>query len=196
MDMRRIREDMKCSLKPSRYEHTKGVARTAREMARRFGANPDKAELAGWIHDCAKDLPHGDYAAFAREKGLDRDPVYRLEPELLHGSLGAKLARERWGITDGEVLRAVSHHTIPELMMDALDMVLFTADMIEPSRKPFPGLETLRALAERDLDLLYGEALRVTLLYTLGKGKPVHPDTLTAYNAWLLRRLEVDRALC
>jgi len=69
--------------------------------------------------------------------------------------------------------------------MSTLDRILFTADMIEPNRKPYPGLDKLRELAHEDLDALYRTALQQTLTYAISRGEKVHPATLIAYNACL-----------
>ncbi len=44
------------NLNPMRYEHTLGVAYTCVALAMRYGANMNKAEMAGLLHDCAKAL--------------------------------------------------------------------------------------------------------------------------------------------
>lgn len=44
----KITEDLKATLKPSRFEHTMGVAKTAKEMAEHFQINPNKAYFAGF----------------------------------------------------------------------------------------------------------------------------------------------------
>ena len=36
--------------------------------------------------------------------------------------------------------------------MTALEKLIYTADFVEPNRKPFPGLEEARLLAETDLN--------------------------------------------
>ena len=48
---------LKANLSPERYEHSLGTAECARELAERFGENPEKAYFTGLIHDCAKCLP-------------------------------------------------------------------------------------------------------------------------------------------
>ena len=52
--------------------------------------------------------------------------------------------------------------------------------MIEPNRKPYPGLEDLRALCMQDLDGAMHAALRQSLEHVREQGKPLHPDTLAA----------------
>ena len=41
-------------LKPSRLEHTLRVTKLAKEMAEKFGADVNKAEIAALLHDMAK----------------------------------------------------------------------------------------------------------------------------------------------
>ena len=40
-----------------RYEHSLCVARAAKKLARRYGADEKKAETAGVLHDIMKELP-------------------------------------------------------------------------------------------------------------------------------------------
>ena len=56
--------------------------------------------------------------------------------------------------------------------------------MIEPNRKPFPGLEELRALCMKDLDEAMHTALRMSLEHVREQGKTLHPDTLAALNTY------------
>ena len=49
-----IKAELKKRLKPQRYAHCLGVADTAKELAKIYGADEDAAYLAGILHDCAK----------------------------------------------------------------------------------------------------------------------------------------------
>ena len=51
-----LRKCMEHELDPRRYEHTLGVAYTAAALAMRYGADMKKAQIAGLLHDCAKNL--------------------------------------------------------------------------------------------------------------------------------------------
>ena len=53
MTVKEIQNNLKTILKPARYEHTLGVAKTARHLAERYGYDKDAAELAGLLHDSA-----------------------------------------------------------------------------------------------------------------------------------------------
>ena len=52
-----ILEKLKKTLTPERYEHSIGVAEEAVELAEMYGADIEKASIAGLLHDCAKCLP-------------------------------------------------------------------------------------------------------------------------------------------
>lgn len=61
----KIKEDLKKSLSSHRYTHVLGVAAAARELADRYGCDADTAEVAGLLHDAAKQLPLPDMQALA-----------------------------------------------------------------------------------------------------------------------------------
>ena len=44
-------------LADKRYHHSLCVAKEAVRLAKRFGEDPEKAELAGLLHDITKELP-------------------------------------------------------------------------------------------------------------------------------------------
>lgn len=46
---------LKENLSEERFLHTLGTAQTARTLAQQFGLDADKAEIAGLLHDCAKE---------------------------------------------------------------------------------------------------------------------------------------------
>ena len=57
MNIKEIKSKLKGLLKEKRFIHSCGVAATARQLAIHYQyTDVDKAELAGLIHDCAKNL--------------------------------------------------------------------------------------------------------------------------------------------
>lgn len=64
--------------------------------------------------------------------------------------------------------------------MTRLEKIVYLADMIEPNRKPYPGLKALRKLCMTDLDEAMHMALRMSLDHVREQGKPLHPDTMAA----------------
>lgn len=169
---------LKQRLKPARFEHTRGVARTAARLARRHRVSVPKAELAAWLHDCAKGLERGEVKKLLSKAGADKDELSR--PGLWHAPVGAWLARHEYGVRDREVLAAIRFHSTGSPRPGRLLKLLFVADYIEPGRR-WPELQTLRPLANRNLDEAYLEVLRHKLMDLLKTRRPLHPRSLAAY---------------
>lgn len=143
-----IRKDLEKRLKPGRLVHTLGVAKTAEELAVRYGAEREKAYLAGLLHDCAKDVPDGEQIHRAKMAGISLSEAELRSPALIHAKLGAYYARERYGIRDEEILDAIRYHTTGRPAMSRLEEILYIADYIEPGRKEAPHLSEIRRLAK------------------------------------------------
>lgn len=169
-----------------RYRHTLGVMECARELAGLYGLDDYQAETAALLHDCARCLDERDLLAIADEQGWPVDDLERVIPDLLHGKAGAYFARARFGVTDLAVLQAIEVHTLGAQNMTALDKVIFIADMVEAGRD-FPGVDRLRALARRDLDLALLNCFDATIRYVIEKQQYIHPQSVLARNAVLLK---------
>ena len=178
----KIAYKLKKELDAQRYEHTLGVEQMAINMARIFGEDEDRAALAGLLHDCAKCLPLSQMQKAAKEVSVD--PVMRESKALMHSVAGMCLAESVYGVTDPQVLSAIRWHTTGHGEMTELEKIIYLADMIEPNRKPFEGLETLRGLCREDLDRAMHTALRMSLEHVQRQGKTLHPDTLAALAAY------------
>ena len=90
------------------------------------------------------------------------------------------------GVKDLSVLAAIRCHTTGKVGMLPLDMAVYLADKIEPSRRSYPALEEVRALAENDLLAATIRSLRSTLDYVVQRGGTVHPATRRTLE-WLER---------
>ena len=187
MDKKQMRERLKSVLKHSRYEHSLGVCSEAVRMAERFGADTDKAYIAGLLHDCAKCLSHNEEAELCKKYPDVADEMTLQCHPVLHAPLGAAIASNEYGITDPEILSAIRHHTTACSDMKLLDKIIYVADMIEPHRD-YDGVDKLRRLADHDIDEAYSEAVRQTLLHNIIKGALIHPDTFDAWNSIVINK--------
>jgi predicted HD superfamily hydrolase involved in NAD metabolism len=104
--------------------------------------------------------------------------------ELWHAPVGAEVARERFGITDEEILNAIRYHTSGRPGMSKLEKIIFLADYIEPGRR-FPGVDEVRETARRDLERAVLMAMDNTIRFLLERGQKVYPLTLLARNHML-----------
>ncbi|MEW6545331.1 MAG: bis(5'-nucleosyl)-tetraphosphatase (symmetrical) YqeK [Bacillota bacterium] len=175
-----------------RWAHSLGTATVARELAPRLGADPAKAWIAGLVHDIARDLPAGELLSLAGCFGILVDTVEREAPELLHGPVGAELARRELGVDDPEILDAVARHTVGGAGLRPLSLLLYLADFIEPNRD-FPGVEEVRQTARRDPELAALWTMEKTLTYLFREGLPAHPATLEGRNFLLSRLVKEGR---
>jgi predicted HD superfamily hydrolase involved in NAD metabolism len=156
-------------------EHSERTAACARVLAARFGVDADGAELAGLLHDYARDVARGDMVAEAEELGVSVLPVEQEHPYLLHARLGAALVRRDLPGVGEAVLSAVAVHTVGGLPMSDLDKVTYLADMIEPARD-FAGVDQLRVACEVDsLEECFRIGYGMSLRHVRETGRPVHP---------------------
>ncbi|WP_019120014.1 bis(5'-nucleosyl)-tetraphosphatase (symmetrical) YqeK [Brevibacillus massiliensis] len=176
---------IRAQMNEKRYTHTLGVAAAARELAQRFGADPDKAELAGFAHDYCKCWPTARMHDYLLRYDFPED-ILSGDKELWHAFVGAIVIQTELGVDDPEIIQAVRYHTTGRAGMSLLEKVVCVADYIEPGRS-YPGVDNIRRLAESDLNLALAEALGGTITHLIEQKKRVHPLTLTAYNDQLNR---------
>lgn len=166
------------TLSEYRLRHTLSVAETAVWLANRFGVDPMQAHLAGMLHDCAKGMDAPTLLQLIRSGGISADDLELSMPALLHAPAGAALARMHYHVSDQNVLSAIRWHTTGRRNMTALEKVVYLADMIEPGRAPYQGLEELRQCARQDMDEAVRMAAAQSASYVSGRGKKLHPRTM------------------
>ena len=173
-------------LSAKRLEHSKQVADTAAEIAKCHGVDVSKAELAGLLHDCARELSFKEMFAAARQAEIKWGEEEEAEPVLLHAAVSAEWARERYDVKDEDVLQAISLHTTGGTKMTRLDKIVYLADLLEPGRD-FKGVDALRRLVRTDLDAALLRAFDGSMLHILSCGALLHPATVKARNELLLQ---------
>ncbi|GIW13557.1 MAG: hypothetical protein KatS3mg062_0996 [Tepidiforma sp.] len=176
-------------------QHVARVAREARDLAARWDADPDRAELAAWGHDLFRAHPPAEQLRLATEAGLPITEADRREPVLLHGPIAAVVLRERFLLTDDEVLAAVRDHTLGAPAMPLLAKIILLADKFEPrKRRRDPVLREIRRLARRDLDtaLLCWADWKWVQERTFGWAS--HPAHWEARQRWVAEH-HLDRAM-
>ena len=83
MNIREIEQCIKSMTKETRFNHSKGVQKTAGDLARHYGLDVEKAELAGLMHDCVKNLTVEEMLKLCDELGCELDFVTRREYKLI-----------------------------------------------------------------------------------------------------------------
>jgi predicted HD superfamily hydrolase involved in NAD metabolism len=166
---------LRARLSADSFSHCERTARAAVELAARFGVDEGTAELAGLLHDYARDESPERLLVLAGELSVPSTEYERAYPYLLHARVGAALVRCDLPGTGEAVLSAIAVHTVGGMPMSDLDKVIYLADMIEPART-FPGVDRLRdACRLEDLDECFRLGYGATLRHLKELGRPVHP---------------------
>lgn len=176
---------LSCMMSEKRLKHSLGVEETAIILAKRFGTNAYKASIAGLVHDCAKGMPQDERDALLVKYNIILDDISKQEPELIHGTLGAALAHDKFEINDEEMLHAIEYHTTGNGYMTILEKIIYLADLIESGRD-YPGLEKIREKALTNLDEALILSIQSVMVYILHKRCVLHPSTVEAWNSLLL----------
>lgn len=183
-----LRKQLESELSPGRYEHSLSVSFLCVALAMRYGYDIRKAELAGLLHDCAKQYSNTVLIEKCRQQQIDLSEAEALAGATIHAKYGAWMAKEIYGVSDESVLSAIHSHTTGKPKMTLLEKIVFTADYIEPRRNQAPNLDTIRYLAFQDLDQAVYEILRGTLAYLQQQGKITDPMTQKAFDYYKERR--------
>lgn len=169
------------NLDSQRITHSLNTAGMASKLAKIHGEDSDKAYIAGLLHDIAKGMCSRGLAKAAKDYGIVADEYEQNNQELLHGRLGAAMANKLFGINDENVLNAIRWHTTGRAGMSLLEKIVYLADLTEPSRN-FENLDSIRELAQKDIDSAMCLALQRVMEFVKRKGFAIHPNSIKAYN--------------
>lgn len=180
-ELRRYEQTIKPLMGNKRFKHSVNVAEMCLTLAKKFGADEDKAYTAGILHDCRKEIDKALMLSEAEKSGYYIDPVEKDCFKLWHGIAGAYYVKNILNITDEDILNAIRFHTVGRADMTVLEKIVFLADMVSAERD-YPHVEKYRAAVLEDLDNGMFQTLRWSVLKTVGLGNTVPVTTLEAYN--------------
>lgn len=189
MKLGKIQEKLKKVQNERRYEHTLGVAYTATCLAYRYGEDPEKARLAGLLHDCAKHLSGEKALEMCVKYDLPVNNIEKNNPFLLHGKVGALIAQKKFNVDDEDILNAITYHTTGRPGMSLLEKIIYVSDYIEPNRDFASNLDTVRNLAFENLDMALMKILEDILKHLLDKNLPTDPMTQKTFDYYIKEQL-------
>ncbi len=182
---------LKSRLSDYRYTHSVCVAQSAVELAEKYGADKEKALVAGLLHDITKEADREEHFELFNLCEMNLSELECCNPKLWHAMSGSAYLKVKLGITDTEILDAVRYHTTARADMTLLDKVIYIADFISADRV-YDDVEIVRALAKKDLDetMLYTQSYSINEL--LQKHSPIHPDSVAAYNNLIMQGIKYN----
>lgn len=160
--------------KPSRWQHSVRVAAMCAENARRASITEKDAITMGALHDASKNLP--------KDSPYLKDfvPPEGVPSPVMHQYSGAYVAQKFFGVTDENLLNAIRYHTSGRAGMSDAEILLYLCDMLEEGRS-FPGIERLRAVFTKDMQLCMLLSLQHQVDYLRSTGGDIYPLTKQAY---------------
>lgn len=152
----------------------------ARELASIYGEDEKEASFTGILHDIAKEMNRDEILEYVKKHNIYVDEIEERQLGLLHGKIGASIAKERYNASR-KVQQAITYHTTGNINMTKFDKIIYLADKIEENRT-YDGVEELRKIAKENLD----EAILINIDFVLEKSiklrRLIHPDTIELRN--------------
>ncbi|MGN0521566.1 MAG: bis(5'-nucleosyl)-tetraphosphatase (symmetrical) YqeK [Eubacterium sp.] len=174
-----------------RFYHSMCVAESAKMLAEKYGADEEKAEIAGILHDAMKENTKKEQLQVIEKANMKMTPLEKSQKKFYHQISGAAFAKTELGIDDGEILNAIRYHTTARADMTLMEQIIYLADFISADRS-YDDVDVMRQKAQTDKDdaMLYATAY--TIKDVVSKGKVLHPDTVNAYN-WLINSVKKEK---
>ncbi|ACD22413.1 HD domain-containing protein [Clostridium botulinum] len=177
---------LKDNLKQNRYNHTLGVVETAKKLAEINGISIEKAEIAAFAHDVAKNLSLEKMQSIIDKNNLELTNTEKENSNLWHSIIAPIEARNKLEIDNEEILDAIRWHTTGKENMSILTKIIYIADMIEPGRD-FPGVEKIRQTTFENLDAGVLLGLTESMKDLLNRNLIIDLNTIKARNYFLLK---------
>ena len=172
-----------------RFKHSVNVSREAIRLARRYGGDEEKAELAGLLHDVMKDAGKKEQLAIIEKYGVKLNEVELQAPKLWHAIAGAVYVKKVLRIRDKDIVNAVRYHTTARARMTLLEKIVYIADYTSEVRD-YKGVEKMRKASNVSLEYAMEEALAFGIEARAEEHTAIHPDTFAAYNEIMLEKKE------
>ena len=181
VNINELRDILKIRLSKKRYTHSLNVADAALKLAEKYGADIEKAYLAGLVHDICKEVPTDEQLAMAQKCRQGIDETEQKIPALYHSAAGSWYGENVLHIHDEDILNAVRYHTTGRAGMSRLEECVYLADLISEDRT-YKDVGRMRRLAFEDINGAMLEAARFTLSDVIAKGSFIPENSMQTYN--------------
>ncbi len=185
-----INEYLKNNLNDFRYKHTLRVVEMGILLCEKFSyENILNVKLACYLHDAGKNLPNNKIKDIVLKEGYVLNEFEIDNIHVYHGVASMVIARDKFNITDEEVLNAIKYHVMGRENMTILEKIVFLADFFEFGRDAnIVGESRDVALNELNLNksmlIAYDSIIKELIFYK----KYIHENTINARN-YILKEL-------
>lgn len=182
----RFKKVLRARMGEKRYIHSCNVSDEAVRLAKKYGADEEKAKLAGLLHDVTKETPQPEQIAFMDAHEVPLTSLERQSPKLWHAISGSVFVRDIIGIDDEDVINAIRYHTSGRAGMSVLEKCIFIADFTSAERN-YEDVDVMRTLCNKSLE----EAMRYGLSFSISelamKNAAIDPNAVACYNEVVLQ---------
>lgn len=183
-----VKVDLKNILSESRYIHSIGVMEMAMELAKLYNADVGTAQLAGLLHDIAKEMTPEEKLKYAEENNIEIDEVERINTPILHGKIGADIAKKKYGVNE-QIQKAIEFHTTTSPEMDIIAKIIYVADKVERNRIDEEyDVEYERKLAMENLDEAVLHIINSNIKLLIDKGKLIQTKVMATRNKIIMNK--------
>ena len=171
-----LKERVMPCLKESRFIHVLSTARLAKKIAKAIGENPNRAYVAGILHDISKGLTHDEIDYIVKKFYPNK---LSLPKFAYHAYASEYIAINQFGIKDKAILKAIRNHVIANKQMSKLDKIIYCADKLEETRTFSHLVNDIREMAFIDIDKCFIMTMENQIEAFKNETKEVNPTIHT-----------------
>lgn len=186
LDYNRFEKVLNARMGEKRYIHSVNVAVEAQRLAKKYGADEQKARLAGMLHDITKETIPSEQLQIIENSNIILNEVEKSSQKLWHAIAGAAFVRDVMSIDDDDVFNAIRYHTSGRANMSLLEKVIFIADFTGAERD-YDGVDEMRTLADKSLEEAMAFGLSFSISDLAKKHFAIDPNSVMCYNEVVLQ---------
>lgn len=173
-------------LSKERFYHSICTSKRAKEYAKIYNIDEEKAELVGLAHDIAKCLSKQEVSQYVEKYNIKLSESEKESLSLSHSKIGAVICRCEFGF-DEQMCRAIEYHTTGKENMTTFEKIIFIADLTGEDRN-FEGVEELYETAKKNIDEAVIQKIEKTIKSLLRRKLKIDIQTIKAYNYYIEKK--------
>lgn len=175
------KETLQKKLTEKRYNHSLCVADEAVRLTQIYGGDAEKAYISGLLHDITKNASQDEHLHIFNQFGIILNDIEKNAEKLWHAISGAAYIEHILDIDDIDIITAVRYHTTARENMSHLEKILYLADFTSADRD-YDDVDIMRKKVDQSMEEAMNYALSYTINDLVSRKKPLHLDTVKAYN--------------
>lgn len=186
MELEELIKEVKEKISEKRFNHCMGVMKRAEILAKIYGIDAEKAKKVAIVHDVAREMSVEENFKYIKENNIEIDEIEKNNMTLLHGKIGADIAKKQYGF-DKEMQQAILYHTTGYKDMDMLAKIIYVADKTEDGRTYDENLKSKQELSEEDIDACIVCLIDASININIQRKNLIDPNSIFLRNKLMLK---------